>query len=65
MTSCRDVIIKGDSYRVIDTQGYCDPQGNDFKNSQQMLHVLKEQTGISAFILVMNGNDIRWDAGQL
>jgi len=30
-----------------------------------MLQILKQQTCIHAFILVMNGNDIRWDAGQL
>ena len=65
LSSFTDVKIKGDDFRVIDTQGYCDPQGNDYKNSQQMLKILKEQTCIHAFILVMNGNDIRWDAGQL
>ena len=65
MTSFRDVTIKNDDFRVIDTQGYCDPGGNDYKNSQQMLKILKEQTCIHAFMLVMNGNDIRWDAGQL
>ena len=30
-----------------------------------MLQVLRDQTCIHAFILVLNGNDIRWDAGQL
>jgi hypothetical protein len=30
-----------------------------------MLQVLREQTCINAFILVLNGSDIRWDAGQL
>jgi hypothetical protein len=65
MTSYSDFSIYGDDFRVIDTQGYCDPQGKDYQNSQQMIKVLKEQTFIHAFILVMNGNDIRWDAGQL
>ena len=30
LTSYTDVKIKGDDFRVIDTQGYCDPQGNDY-----------------------------------
>ena len=30
-----------------------------------MLQVLRDQTCINAFILVLNGSDIRWDAGQL
>ena len=65
LTSYTDITIKENDFRVIDTQGYCDPQGKDYQNSQQMLHILKEQTCINAFILVMNGNDIRWDSGQL
>ena len=63
MTNYTDVTIKGHDFRAIDTQGYCDPEDNDYKNSQQMLKILKEQTCIHAFILVMNGNDIRWDSG--
>jgi hypothetical protein len=30
-----------------------------------MLQVLKDQKSINAFILVLNGSDIRWDVGQL
>ena len=65
LTSYTDVSINSNEFRVIDTQGYCDPQGKDYQNSQQMLQILKQQTCINAFILVMNGNDIRWDSGQL
>ena len=65
ITSYTDAKIKENDFRIIDTQGYCDPEGKDFENSQQMLKILKEQTCIHAFILVLNGNDIRWDAGQL
>ena len=66
LTTYTDVTSKNnEDFRVIDTQGYDDPDGNDYKNSQQMLNILKEQTCINAFILVMNGNEIRWDAGKL
>jgi predicted GTPase len=41
-TTFADVRIFGDLYRVIDTQGSCDPQGKDYHNSQQMLKVMKE-----------------------
>ena len=65
VTSYTDVKIKDDNFRVIDTQGYNDPKGKDYKNSQQMLTIMKEQKCIHAFILLLNGNDARWDAGQL
>ena len=65
VTSYTDVKIEDDIFRVIDTQGYNDPKGKDYKNSQQMLKIMKEQISIHAFILLLNGNDARWDAGQL
>ena len=64
LTSYTDVKINEHDFRVIDTQGYSDPNGKDFKNSKQMLMIMKEQTCIHAFILVLDGNDVRWDAGQ-
>ena len=33
LTSYTDVTIKENDFRVIDTQGYCDPQGKDYQNS--------------------------------
>ncbi len=65
MTSYTDVTFKRDNFRVIDTQGYCDSKGNDYENSKQMLTILKEQPCIHAFILVLNGHEIRWDAALL
>ena len=62
-TSFAETVYKNDTIRVIDTAGFNDPQGKDYQNSQQMLNVLKSQDYINAFILVINGNDRRWDIG--
>lgn len=42
ITKFADVSLYNDVFRVIDTQGYCDPEGKDYHNSQQMLKVLNE-----------------------
>ena len=37
VTSFADASIFDDDFRVIDTQGYSDPKGKDYQNTQQML----------------------------
>jgi hypothetical protein len=33
-TTYADAQIMDDAFRVIDTQGYCDPEGKDYNNSK-------------------------------
>lgn len=46
---------------VVDTQGYNDPDGKDKENAAQMIETIKSLKSVHAFLLVFNGNIIRWN----
>eukprot|EP01017_Pseudomicrothorax_dubius_P028724 TRINITY_DN3432_c0_g3_i2.p1 TRINITY_DN3432_c0_g3~~TRINITY_DN3432_c0_g3_i2.p1 ORF type:complete len:453 (-),score=83.89 TRINITY_DN3432_c0_g3_i2:145-1503(-) len=45
---------------VIDTQGLNDAEGTDYEHTKQLINLLKREGYISAFILVLNGQETRW-----
>ena len=49
--------------RVIDTQGYNDPNGCDIENTRQMINLIKSVKSVKAFLLVINGQNMRWNEG--
>jgi len=50
----------GDPLKVVDTQGFNDPKGRDFEHAKQMLSVIRSLGTVNAFLLVVNGMQVRW-----
>jgi len=50
----------GDPLKVVDTQGFNDPRGRDFEHAKQMISVIKSLGSVNAFLLVVNGMQVRW-----
>lgn len=48
--------------RIVDTQGYNDPKGRDKEHAEQMIKLIKKFPEVNLFLLVFNGNNIRWNA---
>jgi energy-coupling factor transporter ATP-binding protein EcfA2 len=48
--------------RIVDTQGYNDPKGRDKEHAEQMIKLIKKFPEVRLFLLVFNGNNIRWNA---
>ena len=60
-----DGILNNSRIKVIDTQGYGDTKGRDMENTKQMINLIKNIGSVQAFILVMNGQNIRWNDAKL
>jgi hypothetical protein len=48
--------------RIVDTQGYNDPNGRDKQHADQMIKTIKKFPEVHLFLLVFNGNNIRWNS---
>ncbi|TNV78908.1 hypothetical protein FGO68_gene3194 [Halteria grandinella] len=58
--------IFDDLVKIIDTCGYNDPEGKDYENSLKMVNLIKGQSqGINSFLLVFNGQNIRWNVATI
>lgn len=48
--------------RLVDTQGYNDPKGRDKEHADQMIKIINRFPEVHLFLLVFNGNNIRWNS---
>jgi predicted GTPase len=51
----------GADVKVIDTQGYNDPNNRDFENAKDMIALIKSLKEVRVFLIVLNGSNIRWN----
>jgi hypothetical protein len=53
--------VNDQEIRVIDTQGYNDPNGQDYEHAQDMIVKIRSLQMVKAFLIVMNGSNVRWN----
>ena len=60
-----ELVFNFSRIRVIDTQGFNDSNGRDIDNAKQMITLIKSVKSVKAFLVVLNGQNIRWNEGTL